>query len=526
MKQRLASALAVAALSYAAAASGYSRTGGVWRTLPVSWFWNPATVPASLGGMDNGRLAFETGFTTWSSASCTRFRAVNAGTTTVVRGSTRDRVNTFAWISGAWPAELGAVNSVIGVTLPVSSGGANIDADIIYNAVGFAWSLDGRRGTVDTQSIAVHEEGHFLGLGHTTVPRESIMFPSYPGRPSRVMSTDDIAGVCALYPGSGPGPDAGVGPIDSGVPPVDAGPPSDPCNAITSCGECTPQATCGWCTSTRRCMTGEVSGPTVGTCPSGWAPFPMNCSTPQVDSGVAPRDATTVADPCMGYGSCSTCAAANNCGWCGAAGRCMYATMASGPARETCAGAWAIEPSVCPGGGGTTGFGGACRTGSDCSSGGPCVGVSGAAPFCSQRCEDDCNCPRGYRCLTASATLSVCVPGSNACAAMPDAGGGVLVDVPRVLDVPPPPADVVSARDTGGATDLGAPVEAGGDDVDAGPAPADASTPAGIDDGGCGCRTADARGSAPARWWATLAGLAALVRRRRSRAPSRGSRTS
>ena len=59
MKQRLASALAVAALSYAAAASGYSRTGGVWRTLPVSWFWNPATVPASLGGMDNGRLAFE-----------------------------------------------------------------------------------------------------------------------------------------------------------------------------------------------------------------------------------------------------------------------------------------------------------------------------------------------------------------------------------------------------------------------------------------------------------------------------------
>ena len=141
MKQRLASALAVAALSYAAAASGYSRTGGVWRTLPVSWFWNPATVPASLGGMDNGRLAFEAGFTTWSSASCTRFSAVNAGTTTVVRGSTRDRVNTFAWISGAWPAELGAVNSVIGVTLPVSSGGANIDADIIYNAVGFAWSL-------------------------------------------------------------------------------------------------------------------------------------------------------------------------------------------------------------------------------------------------------------------------------------------------------------------------------------------------------------------------------------------------
>jgi MYXO-CTERM domain-containing protein len=117
--------------------------------------------------------------------------------------------------------------------------------------------------------------------------------------------------------------------------------------------------------------------------------------------------------------------------------------------------------------------------------------------------------------LTASATLSVCVPGSNACAAMPDAGGGVLVDVPPVLDVPRPPADVVSARDTGAATDLGAPVEAGV--VDAGPAPADAGKLAGIDDGGCGCRTAGARGSAPARGLATLAGLAALVRRRRRR---------
>jgi MYXO-CTERM domain-containing protein len=502
--------VALAALAQGPAVGAFSRTGGVWRTLPVTWYWNPATVPASLGGPDNGRMALEAGFATWSSAPCTSFRATNAGTTMTVRGSTRDRVNTLAWISGSWPAELGAVNTVIGVTLPVSSGGANIDADIMYNAVGFTWSLDGRRGTVDAQSIAVHEEGHFLGLGHTTSPRESIMYPSYPGRPSRVMSSDDINGVCTLYPGTGPRPDAGV------TPPFDAGTPTDPCNAITSCGECTPQATCGWCSSTRRCMTGVVAGPTVGSCPSGWAPFPMNCTTtPPVDSGTVTRD-TGVADPCAGYGSCGTCAAANGCGWCGAAGRCMYATMASGPARETCAGDWAIEPSVCPGGGGTTMFGGPCRSGADCSSGGPCVGISGRTPFCSQRCEDDCNCPRGYTCLMASATLSVCIPGNNVCTPAPvDAGGPAPLDVPRVADVPAPPVDLGASPDDAGSSTP----DVASNDAE----PADGGTIGGgaVDEPGCGCRA----GGAPERPLTgvvtLVVGVAALLRRRRRHAAAR-----
>jgi hypothetical protein len=484
---------ALALVAVAVPAGAFSRTGGVWRTLPVQWYWNPSSVPASLGGPENGRMAMEAGFATWSSAPCTMFTSTNAGTTMLARGSARDRINTFSWVSGSWPAELGAVNTVIGVTLPVSSGGSNIDADIVYNNVGFTWSLDGRppaggsggRSVVDTESIAVHEQGHFLGLGHTLSPRESIMYPSYPGRPNRVMSSDDQLGVCTLYPRTGgPLPDAGVGP--------DVPAPGDPCNAITSCGECTPQATCGWCASTRRCMTGVVAGPTVGSCPSGWSPFPMNCTTAAPDASTTPDvvvstpDVLSV-DPCAGYGACGTCAAALNCGWCGAANRCMYATMASGPARETCTGGWAIEPSVCPGGGsGTTMFGGSCRTGTDCSTGGPCVNVSGGTPFCSQRCTDDCTCPRGYRCVDTSAGFSVCIPGTNTCGGGPDAS----VAPPDVITIP---ADAPSPRmDVAATSDVTQPLDVSQPDVsktDA--AESDVSDPRDSPEiqGGCGCTT-------------------------------------
>lgn len=437
----VAFALGLACVMSAVPVGAFTRTGGVWRTLPVNWYWNPSTVPPSLGGADFGRMALEAGFATWASAPCTVFTARNAGMTTVVRGNARDRTNTLAWISGSWPAELGAVNTVIGVTLPVSSGGANIDADIMFNNVGFTWSLDGRRGTVDTQSIAVHEEGHFLGLGHSTVPSSSIMYPSYPGRPSRVMSSDDTNGVCTLYPRTGgTTPDAGAAP--------DASTPADPCNAITSCGECTPQATCGWCGALNRCMTGNATSATVGTCPGGWAPYPMNCT--------ATSDA----------------------------------------------------------GAGSSPFGGACRVGSDCASGGPCVSISMGTPFCSQRCIDDCTCPRGYRCVMASATLSLCIPGTNTCG--PDASVP-----PSDASTPPPPSDA----STPPPPDASDPMDASEAPPDA-PAPIDdASTDvASTDDagsgsvavsdssGGCGCHT-PARSSRVSLF--ALALVAAALRRRR-----------
>ncbi|KAF2302456.1 hypothetical protein GH714_036416 [Hevea brasiliensis] len=52
---------------------------------------------------------------------------------------------------------------------------------------------------VDLESVAVHEIGHLLGLGHSSV-EEAIMYPSIPSRTRKVeLAQDDIDGIQQLY---------------------------------------------------------------------------------------------------------------------------------------------------------------------------------------------------------------------------------------------------------------------------------------------------------------------------------------
>ncbi len=57
---------------------------------------------------------------------------------------------------------------------------------------------------VDLTTVALHELGHALGLGHTTDPN-AVMFAEYSGK--RTLTPDDIAGIQALY--GPPGPNEG-----------------------------------------------------------------------------------------------------------------------------------------------------------------------------------------------------------------------------------------------------------------------------------------------------------------------------
>lgn len=55
---------------------------------------------------------------------------------------------------------------------------------------------------IDLESVAVHEIGHLLGLGHSSV-EESIMFPTITSRTRKVdLAADDVAGVQELYGGN------------------------------------------------------------------------------------------------------------------------------------------------------------------------------------------------------------------------------------------------------------------------------------------------------------------------------------
>jgi hypothetical protein len=96
--------------------------------------------------------------------------------------------------------------------------GEIIESDIFFNS-NFQWSVSagGEPGRYDVQSIATHESGHFLGLGHSSLGETevnpgggrrllsaaSVMFPiaySSGNTVDRELKDDDVAGVSDIYP--------------------------------------------------------------------------------------------------------------------------------------------------------------------------------------------------------------------------------------------------------------------------------------------------------------------------------------
>jgi hypothetical protein len=76
---------------------------------------------------------------------------------------------------------------------------------------------------VDLFTVALHEAGHALGLGHSDQPG-AVMYPYY--RFASALSSDDIAAIQSLYgnpvttlpPPAGPGPSLPTGPVAPAVP--------------------------------------------------------------------------------------------------------------------------------------------------------------------------------------------------------------------------------------------------------------------------------------------------------------------
>jgi len=96
--------------------------------------------------------------------------------------------------------------------------GELVESDVFFNSI-FPWSTSGDAGRFDLQSVATHEIGHFVGLGHSALGETemrpegrrvlasgAVMFPISLGRGSiqdRELQPDDIAGISGLYPDGG-----------------------------------------------------------------------------------------------------------------------------------------------------------------------------------------------------------------------------------------------------------------------------------------------------------------------------------
>jgi hypothetical protein len=182
-----------------------------WQQMPVRWFATDRGVPGVSASDFQSTVA--RAFATWEdvpTASIT-FR--------------------FAGVTGAEPFDddgisvLGFQNQpqmerVLGATgfvVDVFSGEI-VESDIFFNSA-FQWSTSaaGDPARFDLQSVALHEIGHFLGLGHSALGETelqpgggrrvlasgAVMFPIAFGRGitlDRELQPDDIAGVSDLYP--------------------------------------------------------------------------------------------------------------------------------------------------------------------------------------------------------------------------------------------------------------------------------------------------------------------------------------
>jgi hypothetical protein len=151
-------------------------------------------------------------FASWQAAPNTSLQSQFQGFTTAPPG-VQDQRTTLGFLDRP------DLDRVLGATsfLLDASTGAILEADVFFNTR-FNWSVSpaGESGRVDLESVALHEIGHLLGLGHSAVGETemvaggrrviasgAVMFPiafSAGSTAERVLQADDRAGISELYP--------------------------------------------------------------------------------------------------------------------------------------------------------------------------------------------------------------------------------------------------------------------------------------------------------------------------------------
>ena len=211
-------------LMHAAPASAYLKFGVrvgdrqvtlKWARTPVRYFISSTTAVPGVT-IDDLQSAAGRAFTQWQ-AVATSAISYQFGGLTSARPGQDDGVSTIGFQSRP------ELDRVLGSTsfMVDASTGALIESDIFFNA-SFAWSVApaGEPNKYDLESIALHEIGHFSGLGHSALGEtelregggrrvlgsEAIMFPIAFAAGSiagRTLKADDIAGISDLYPDGG-----------------------------------------------------------------------------------------------------------------------------------------------------------------------------------------------------------------------------------------------------------------------------------------------------------------------------------
>ncbi|MBX3275879.1 MAG: SUMF1/EgtB/PvdO family nonheme iron enzyme [Sandaracinaceae bacterium] len=147
----------------------------------------------------------------WGSLSCSA---------PMLRSSRRDAATVHIGFVDDWAARGLAPDAAGATDLALTTrpdGSVAITGAAVHLNTAFEWGAhpqEGLGGFRDLRALLVHELGHVLGLAHpceleepalscTPDDEETTMHPIYRGPEQATLSTDDVAGVCALYPALG-----------------------------------------------------------------------------------------------------------------------------------------------------------------------------------------------------------------------------------------------------------------------------------------------------------------------------------